>query len=220
MVAAGTTRPPVLRVKICGITRLEDALLATELGADALGFVFYPKSPRYIPPERVRRIIAKLPPYVTTVGVFVNETRETVAKIAEVTGLDLIQLHGEEPPEFCAYFAPRVVKAFRVRKAEDLTTLREYRGLVRALLLDTFVPGVPGGTGKIFDWQLALKAREIGVPIILAGGLTPENISQAVAKARPTGVDVSSGVESSPGIKDPQKLKALFATLSPWRKSG
>ncbi len=208
-----------VRVKICGLTRLEDALLATELGADALGFVFYPQSPRYVPPEKVRRIIAKLPPYVTTVGVFVNETRENIAKIVEATGLDLIQLHGDEPPEFCAYFLPRVVKAFRIRNAQDLERIDHYQGLVRAVLLDTFVPETPGGTGRIFDWRLALQAKEKGLPVILAGGLRPENVAEAVAKVAPDGLDLSSGVESSPGRKDPQKLKALFAALSPLAKS-
>jgi len=210
----------MVRVKICGLKRLEDALLAVELGADALGFVFYPKSPRYVTPEEVLKIISKLPPFVTTVGVFVNETRETVAKILEITGLDLVQFHGDEPPSLCASFFPRSLKAFRVKSPEDLEQIKDYQGTVRAILLDTFVKGLPGGTGQTFDWELAVVAQKYDIPIILAGGLNPENVALAMEKVRPFGLDLSSGVEKSPGLKDPSKMRALFKALFPFRKSG
>ncbi len=209
----------MIRVKICGITRLEDAMLAISLGADALGFIFYPKSPRYILPEKVKEIIAQLPPYVTTVGVFVNETEEKIKKIVEITGIDMVQLHGEEPPQFCTLFFPRVIKAFRVKTSDDLFNIGEYKNTVRGILLDTFVKGIPGGTGKTFNWRLAQEAKKFDIPLILAGGLCPENVIEAIEKVKPFGIDISSGVESSPGIKDPNKLKALFEALSPFRKS-
>ncbi len=215
-----STRTGTLRVKICGLTRLEDALWAVKLGAHALGFIFYPKSPRYIPPEQARRLISQLPPYVTTVGVFVNASREEVTKIVEATGIDLVQLHGQENPEFCSYFFPKVVKAFRVRDRNDLKEIPYYQKVVRAILLDTFVPGAPGGTGRVFDWSLALEAQKYFLPVVLAGGLNPENIAEAVKTVKPAAVDVNSGIEIAPGIKDLQRLKALFKALSPFLNSG
>ncbi len=210
----------MVRVKICGLTRLEDARLAISLGADALGFIFYPRSPRYILPEKAKEIIAQLPPYVTTVGVFVNEPKESIIKIMNLTGIDMIQLHGEESPGFCASFFPRVVKAFRIREIDDLSEIINYKGRVRAILLDTFVRGIPGGTGQTFNWELALEAKKLGIPVILAGGLSPENVADAIKKVDPFGIDISSGVESSPGLKDQVKLRDLFKALSPFRKSG
>ncbi|MBX6424019.1 phosphoribosylanthranilate isomerase [Thermosulfurimonas sp. F29] len=202
-----------VRVKVCGITRPEDALLAVSLGASALGFIFYPGSPRYLPPEKAREIVQGLPPFVTTVGVFVNEEPERIEEVVLGVGLDLIQLHGQEPPELCARFFPRVIKALRLKGPEDLETIRAYRGVVRAILLEPYVEGVPGGTGRTLDWDLAARAGTLGVPIILAGGLGPGNVREAVRKVRPFAVDVNSGVEKRPGEKDPEKLRALFAAL-------
>ena len=202
-----------VRIKICGITNLEDALLAVELGASALGFVFYPKSPRYIAPEAARRIIQHLPPFVTTVGVFVNEREEAILKVVGEAGLDLVQLHGEESPELCVRLFPKVIKALRVREVEDLKVIPAYQGKIRAVLLDTYVKGIPGGTGQTFNWDLARRAQKFGIPLVLAGGLRPENIKEALRTVRPFAVDVSSGVEAFPGKKDPEKLRALFTAV-------
>lgn len=188
-----------LRIKICGITRPQDALAAAEAGADALGFMFFAGSSRAIDLAAAREIIRQLPPFIARVGVFVNPSREEVLRAMEA-GIDTLQFHGEESPEFCASFDRPVIKALRVRDASSLTSLGQYR--VAAILLDAFVPGQLGGTGARFDWELAIRARETGARIILAGGLTPENIGEAVRKVRPFGVDVSSGVECSPGQKD------------------
>ncbi|HIE33084.1 MAG TPA: phosphoribosylanthranilate isomerase [Thermodesulfobacteriaceae bacterium] len=202
-----------VRIKICGITNLEDALLAIELGASALGFIFYPRSPRYIEPEAARKIISHLPPFVTTVGVFVNESEDFIRKVLSEVGLDLVQLHGDESPDLCARFFPKAIKALRVRSLEDLKAISAYKGKIRAVLLDTYVKGIPGGTGQTFNWDLARKAKKFGIPVILAGGLRPENIKEALQTARPFAVDISSGVEASPGKKDPEKLQALFAAI-------
>ena len=189
------------KVKICGITRLPDALAAVEAGADALGFMFFEGSKRYITSAAAAQIIRALPPFVAKVGVFVNARAETVRAIIAECGLDTLQFHGEETPEFCRQFAPlKVVKAFRIQNAESLKPLPDYA--VDAWLLDSHVPGLRGGTGEKFNWDLACQAKELGRPVILAGGLTPENIADALQQVWPFGVDVSSGVESAPGLKD------------------
>ena len=189
------------KVKICGITRLPDALAAVEAGADALGFMFFEGSKRYITSAAAAQIIRALPPFVAKVGVFVNASAETVRAIIAECGLDTLQFHGEETPEFCRQFAPlKVVKAFRIQNAESLKPLPDYA--VDAWLLDSHVPGLRGGTGEKFNWELACQAKELGRPVILAGGLTPENIADALQQVWPFGVDVSSGVESAPGLKD------------------
>ena len=189
------------KVKICGITRLPDALAAVEAGADALGFMFFAGSKRNLAPAAAAQIIRALPPFVAKVGVFVNASAETVRAIIAECGLDTLQFHGEETPEFCRQFAPlKVVKAFRIQNAESLKPLPDYA--VDAWLLDSHVPGLRGGTGEKFNWDLACQARELGRPVILAGGLTPENIADALQQVWPFGVDVSSGVESAPGLKD------------------
>jgi len=193
----------MVRVKICGITRVEDALHAVGAGADALGFVFYGRSPRYISPEHAKEIISVLPPFVQTVGLFVNAEAGFVNDIADRCGLDMIQLHGDEPPEFCELVRHRVIKAFRVRDMKSLDSVRDYR--VAGILLDAYSPHAYGGTGLTFDWDFARSASVHG-PIILAGGLTPDNVREAVNKVAPYAVDVSSGVESAPGKKDPQKV--------------
>jgi len=200
----------MIRIKICGITNLEDALLAADLGANALGFIFYAKSPRSVAPETAREIIRQLPPFIVTVGVFVNEEAATVRDLAARVGLDWVQPHGTEPPEYCRSLGRRVMKAFRIKDENSLRELEAYRGAVQAFLLDTYKKGQTGGTGETFDWDLARKAREYG-PIVLAGGLTAENVAQAIAAVRPQAVDVASGVEAAPGKKDPEKLRAFFA---------
>ncbi|MGQ9920115.1 MAG: phosphoribosylanthranilate isomerase [Desulfobacca sp.] len=199
----------MMRIKICGITSLEDALLAAHLGADALGFIFYPKSPRAVTPEVARQIIARLPPLVLSVGVFVNEDAALVLEVAEMVRLDWLQLHGEEPPDYCRYLNRNVLKAIRVRDRESLVQMQPYQGSVRAFLLDTYSSGQHGGTGQSFDWTLAREAQAYG-PVVLAGGLRPDNVAAALRAAAPQAVDVASGVEAAPGRKDPEKLRAFF----------
>jgi phosphoribosylanthranilate isomerase len=201
------------RIKICGITNLEDARLAAELGAQALGFIFYPKSPRSIKPEAARQIIAQLPPLVLSVGVFVNEAAALVLEVAEMVRLDWVQLHGEEPPEYCRFLYRNVMKAIRVQDQSSLEQMQRYQGSVRAFLLDTHTSGQKGGTGESFDWSLAKQAQEYG-PVVLAGGLRPENVATAIQEASPWAVDVASGVEAAPGKKDPARLRAFFQAVA------
>jgi len=193
----------MVRVKICGITNEEDALHAAACGADALGFVFYAGSPRCVTPEQVRAISEVLPPFVTRVGLFVNEAPERIRQVAEVCGLDVIQLHGDEPPAACQLPPYRVIKGVRPRSEADLDVLATYP--VAALLVDAAVPGEYGGTGQRADWQLAAQLAATR-RVILAGGLTPGNVAAAVRTVRPYGVDVASGVEQAPGRKDPEKV--------------
>jgi phosphoribosylanthranilate isomerase len=197
-----------VRVKICGLTNIDDAFAAIEAGADALGFVFYQDSPRSISPQKASEIIRKLPPLITNVGVFVNEKPEQIEKIIALTHIDVVQLHGSEPPEACSFSRP-VVKAIRVKSLDSLDLLIHYQDSVSAFLLDTFSPDVLGGTGQIFNWDIAVYAKQFG-PIIIAGGLTPANIFEAVKHVRPYGVDVSSGVESEKGKKDHQKVRLFI----------
>ncbi|MBU4234330.1 MAG: phosphoribosylanthranilate isomerase [Desulfobacterales bacterium] len=202
----------MVRIKICGITNLEDALLAIELGADALGFIFYPKSPRKVAPETAREIIAQLPPFVASVGVFVDEAATVVQELAARVGLDWVQLHGQESPDYCRNLGRKVIKAFRIQDEDSLRLLADYQGAAQALLLDTYKKGQVGGTGEIFDWHLARKAKKYG-HIILAGGLTPDNVAMAIATALPMAVDAASGTEATPGKKDPAKLRAFFQAI-------
>jgi phosphoribosylanthranilate isomerase len=195
------------KVKICGITSLDDALMAVEAGADALGFVFFAKSPRYVTPDQAAEIIAGIPPFVQVVGLFVNESLEVVNATADRCGLDVVQLHGEESPEYCSQVCRRVMKAFRVQNVQSLAPMANYR--VAAFLLDAYSANSYGGTGERFDWDLAVIAKQHG-PLVLAGGLTPDNVAAAVAQVRPYAVDVSSGVESSPGKKDPEKVRRFI----------
>jgi phosphoribosylanthranilate isomerase len=197
-----------VRVKICGLTNIDDAFAAVEAGADALGFVFYRNSPRVISPQKAADIIIKLPPFITTVGVFVNEAPGKIEEIIALTNLDVVQLHGSEPPEACT-FSRRAVKALRVRSLDSLNPLVHYRGYVTAFLLDTFSPDVFGGTGKIFNWDIAIYAKQFG-DIIIAGGLTPENVAEAVKHVRPYAVDVSSGIESEKRKKDQKKMRLFI----------
>jgi phosphoribosylanthranilate isomerase len=197
----------MVRVKICGITNLADAMTAVEAGADALGFVFYEKSPRFINPLAAAEIIAKLPPFVQPVGLFVNEEAEKINWTADYCGLDLVQLHGDETPEDCLEVNRRVIKAFRMQSTVSIEPLRKYQ--VSGFLLDAWCPDCYGGTGKTFNWEMAAAASQYG-RIILAGGLTPENVAEAIVAVRPYAVDVSSGVESAPGKKDREKVREFI----------
>lgn len=195
-----------VRVKICGVTRLDDALAAVRLGADALGFNFWPRSKRYLPPAEARAIVRRLPPFVSAVGVFVDPTREEVLRAVDVSGIGIAQLHGDEPPELCVSLPCPVLKAIRVADAHALAQLASYD--VRGFILDAPGPGYGGG-GVTFDWSLVAEiAREM--PIVLAGGLTPENVAEAVRAVRPWAVDVASGVESAPGAKDEEKMRRFI----------
>jgi len=197
----------MVKVKICGITDLNDALEASEYGADALGFIFYEKSSRYITPASAASIINELPPFVSKVGVFVNETIEKIVQIKRLTGIDTVQLHSDETPEMCETIGNKVIKAFWVGRGGVTPPLHNYN--VSAYLLDTHREGLPGGTGETFDWDVAIEAKRYG-RIILAGGLTPENVSEAVRKVRPYAVDVASGVEERPGKKNIKKVKEFI----------
>ncbi len=203
-----------VRVKICGITNVEDALAAVDAGADALGFIFFGGSPRFIEPAAAQAIIGGLPPFVSKVGVFVDETLENVQRISRLTGVSAVQLHGNEAPAFCAALAPAVIKAFRIKDRSSLSALGSYDRA--SFLLDSYVPGQPGGTGEKFSWELAVEAKSFGRPIILAGGLTPDNVTQAVEKTVPYAVDVSSGVEFAPGRKDHAKVRDFILAAKGW----
>jgi len=201
----------MVKIKICGITNLDDALTAVRYGADALGFVFYPQSPRAITPDKAKGIIKRLPPFVSTVGVFVDEDIDKLIEIVKETGLGVIQLHGSEDDGYCQVLNnlnKKVIKAIKVKDLTDLEPLRHYS--VSAFLLDTYSPDSIGGTGRIFNWEIALEAKRFG-DIILAGGLTPENIEDAIKMVQPYGVDVASGVEGNvKGKKDYRKLRLFI----------
>lgn len=200
-----------VRSKICGITRIEDALAAAEAGADAIGLVFYAKSPRAVDVRQARAIIAELPPFVTTVGLFVNASRCELNEILEVVPLDLLQFHGDETPADCEGYHRPWIKALRVRPGDDLHAACQHYAGARGILLDTYVPGVPGGTGEAFDWSLV--PASLSKPIILAGGLSADNVGQAIAQVRPYAVDVSGGVEQVKGIKDAAKIEAFMRAV-------
>lgn len=197
-----------MRIKICGITRAEDALLAAELGAHAIGLVFHPGSPRAVSPAQAARIAEALPPFVTVVGLFVNAEPATIRAVMEEVPLDLLQFHGNETPADCAGLGRRYIKAVRMAPEVDLVKYAaDFHG-ASGLLLDAHVTGAWGGTGQRFDW--ARVPHGLARPVILSGGLTPENVADGIRVVRPMAVDVSSGVESAPGIKDPEKLKSFI----------
>jgi phosphoribosylanthranilate isomerase len=191
--------PMPVKVKICGITNEADGQAAAEAGADMLGFVFCEQSPRKVALEAAGEIARALPPFTVKVGVFVNAPEELVFRAIAECGLSLLQFHGEETPEYCRQFGVMSMKAFRIRNADSLRSLPDYK--TDAWLLDAYSPDKAGGTGETFDWDLAIEAQRLGRPIFLAGGLTPENVAQAVRRVEPYAVDVSSGVEAAPGRK-------------------
>jgi len=199
----------VIQVKICGITNIDDAIMAAELGAHALGFIFA-QSPRNINPEKAREIICQLPPFVQTVGVFVNEDEKVIRQIVDLCGLDLVQLHGDESVEVCSRLMPRVIKVIRVKDRTSLLPIQHYNENVRAILLDTWSAEARGGTGRGFDWDLAVEAKQFGIPIVLSGGLKPANIKEAIARVKPVAVDVNSGVEARAGKKSLALLEQFF----------
>ena len=204
------------RVKICGITNLADALAAVAAGADALGFNFYEGSPRHVLLKTAAEISKQLSPFVMRAGVFVNPDEDIVTRAIAKCNLSLLQFHGDETPEFCAQFGLMSMKGFRIRDVESLKELPNYP--TDAYLLDAYSPEARGGTGEKFNWDLAVEAQKLGKPIFLAGGLTPENVADAVRKVRPFGVDVSSGVESRPGKKDHAKVLAFIqAVRTAWK---
>jgi phosphoribosylanthranilate isomerase len=200
-----------MKVKICGITNIDDALSAAELGADALGFIFVKSSPRHINPSAARKIIQALPPFVVPVGVVADMAYNDVLEIIDQTSIGCVQFHGDETPKQIVKYPVPVYKSFRVDSSFNPEVLRRYKG--SAYLLDTKISGELGGTGQTFNWEIAIKAKEYG-RIILAGGLTPENIIEAVRTVQPYAVDVNSGVEESPGKKDRTKIKLLFKQLT------
>jgi phosphoribosylanthranilate isomerase len=207
-----------IRVKICGITNPDDAAAAVEAGADALGFVFHRKSPRYVEPQVVKSIVANLPPFILPIGVFVNEEPKVVRDLMDACGLGLAQLHGDESAGYCETLGRPVVKAIGLKDRASLLALAEYKGRaqVRGFLLDAFAPDLYGGTGHTTNWSIASEIAK-SMTVILAGGLTPENVAAAIRTVRPYAVDVSSGVEATPGNKDHGKLRAFVqaAKLAP-----
>lgn len=196
------------RIKICGITRIEDGLVCARNGADAIGLVFYPPSPRYVAASQAAAIARALPPFVTTVGLFVNPTVEQVEAVLKEVRLDVLQFHGDEPAEFCDTFGIPYLKAIRVKAGVDLVQCAIRYQEAQGLLLDAYVEGTPGGTGQAFDW--ALIPHELSLPVVLSGGLEPANVGEAVRRVRPWAVDVSSGVEATKGIKDAAKIAAFI----------
>ena len=196
------------RVKICGITREEDLSAAAELGADAIGLVFYAKSPRFVAASRAAELLHRLPPFVTSVGLFVNAVEEEVRAVLDEARVDMLQFHGDETPEFCRSFGLPYLKAVRVKPGVDLVQYALRYADARGLLLDAFVEGIPGGTGLAFDWNLI--PRDLPLPLVLSGGLDPANVGEAVARVKPWAVDVSSGVEQGKGIKDAAKIAAFM----------
>ncbi len=209
--------PQRTRVKMCGTTRIEDALAAVRIGVDALGFIFYAKSPRYIVPEKAAAIFRVLPPFIDRVGVFVDAPLIEVVKTVEL-GLSFVQLHGNETPDYCRKVREKlpfcgIIKAFRVGAESSADTFSPYDSFVDAFLLDTYVKGASGGTGLVFDWSIIDKLQ-LQRPVILAGGISPENVAAAIAAAHPYAVDINSAVELQPGIKDHRRLQALMQVVA------
>jgi phosphoribosylanthranilate isomerase len=209
--------PQRTRVKMCGTTRIEDALAAVRFGVDALGFIFCSKSPRYIVPEKAAAIIAQLPPFVDRVGVFVDTPLSEVVQVAGI-GLSHVQLHGDESADYCLALREKlpfcgIIKAFRVAAERCGDLFAPYQSCVDAFLLDTYVKGTSGGTGLVFDWTI-IDELQLQRPIILAGGISPENIALAIAAVRPYAVDINSGIELRPGVKDHQRLQTIMRKVS------
>jgi len=202
----------LVKIKICGITCAQDATWAANLGADFIGLNFFKDSPRKISPQNALEILKEIPPFVSSVGVFVNEDIKNIVKLVKKLSLSLVQLHGEETVEYCRQIKEavpgiKIIKAFRIKDETVFDSMRPYLEIADYFLLDVYVEGIAGGTGATFNWDLALKAKELGKPIFLAGGLTPENVQEAVDKAKPFAADVASGIERSPKRKDYDKMK-------------
>jgi phosphoribosylanthranilate isomerase len=197
-----------VKIKICGITNVPDARAAVDAGADMIGLMFWEESPRHVASRTAMEIARQVPPFVARVGVFVNAPEDRVRRAIRECGLNLVQFHGDETPEYCVQFGLMSLKAFRIRDVDSLKILPAYP--TDAWLLDAYAPGTPGGTGETFNWDLAVEAQRFGRPVFLAGGLTPENVAEAVRKVQPYAVDVSSGVESAPGKKDPDKIRRFI----------
>ena len=204
-----------VRVKICGMTRAEDVASAVSAGADALGFVFVPGTPRFVPLQSAVDLARAIPPFVAGVGLFVNAPVEAVEETIHATGLRTVQFHGEETPDYCSHFLGRVsvIKAFRIRDQSSIAPLAAYIDSTDAWLLDAFTPGAHGGTGQRFDWGISEALQGLPKPIIIAGGLNPENVAEAIARFRPFAVDVSSGVESAPGRKDAARISSFLSAV-------
>jgi len=201
-----------MRVKVCGITNEDDALKAAYYGAWAIGFIFYKKSPRYVSPSKARRIIESLPPFITPVGVFVDSNEKAVREVCQFTRIRTIQFHGEESPVYCKRFKNyKIIKAFRVSSFLDTRKIAKYK--VDAFLFDSYSENVQGGTGETFDWDL-LKKEKFEKPVILSGGLNPGNVEKAINMVTPYAIDVASGVEKRPGIKDPRLIRSFFETVN------
>jgi len=203
------------RIKICGITRYEDARIAANLGVDALGFIFFQKSPRYIAPDDAAAIIRRLPPFVSRVGVFVNESIDTIHEITGRTGIDTLQLHGTETPEFCNLFSLPVVKTFSIKPDTDLSVIETYK--TSGILLDTWSGAMHGGSGKTFDWSQARQVCTLHSNVVIAGGLGPSNVEDALDALNPYGLDINSGVEIQPGIKNPHKIRDVVNIIRHWK---
>ncbi len=195
------------KVKICGITNTIDAQRVCDAGADAIGLVFYPPSPRYIKPEQAEKVLESLPPFMSSVALFVNAAREEIEAVLQQTGIDLIQFHGNESAQFCASFKRPYIKAIRMKDGLDLYAVEKEYASARGILLDTYKKGIPGGTGETFNWTKV--PHDLNKPVILAGGLTADNVAQAVAQVQPYAVDVSGGVEAAKGKKDQNKIMAF-----------
>ena len=196
------------KVKICGITNSIDAKIVCDAGADAIGLVFYPPSPRYVAIEQAKEIVESLPPFITSVALFVNETRETIENVLQQIAIDIIQFHGDESADFCASFSRPYIKAVRMKEGLDLYALEDEYAGARAILLDTYKKGIPGGTGESFNWECV--PHDLKKPVVLAGGLNADNVAQAITRVQPYAVDVSGGVEASQGKKDRHKIMAFM----------
>ncbi len=197
-----------VRVKVCGITRAEDAVSAIKFGADAIGFVFWAKSTRYVTPEQAQQIAAEIPAFISIVGVYVDPTPDWVKETAQAANITLCQFHGDESAKFCEQFSIPYIKAIRVREGLDLIQYAQQHQNAKGLLLDTYTPNMPGGTGHVFDWGLVPQG--LPLPLILSGGLHADNVAMAIKQTRPWAVDVSSGVEAAKGIKDEKKISAFM----------
>ncbi len=203
------------RIKICGITNVQDALWAANLGVDFIGLNFYKKSLRKISLDMAKNIVNEIPSFVKSIGVFVDEDLKVVRKVANVCGLDMVQLHGNESPQYCSEIHSsnselKIIKAFRIKDESSLENISGYSDFVDYYLLDTYVPEQAGGTGKTFNWEFAIKAKTFGKPVFLSGGLTPDNVKEAIQKVHPFSVDVASGVEKTPRRKSYEKMKEFI----------